>query len=59
MIKNVFLRHVPEPATQRLLLEKGDVDVARGLTPTDVEGLAGNADVKIQDDVGGRSIIWR
>jgi peptide/nickel transport system substrate-binding protein len=54
IIKNIFMRHVPEPATQRLLLEQGDVDVARKLTPTDVEGLAGNADVKIQDDVGGQ-----
>ena len=53
-IRNVFMRHVPEPATQRLLLEKGDVDVARTLTPTDVAGLAGNPDVKIQDDVGGQ-----
>lgn len=54
VIKNVFMRHVPEPATQRLLLEKGDIDVARGLTPTDVAGLGGNADVRIQDDVGGQ-----
>ncbi|MFZ9199809.1 MAG: ABC transporter substrate-binding protein [Paracoccaceae bacterium] len=54
LLKNVFMRHVPEPATQRLLLEKGDVDIARGLTPTDVDGLAGSADVRIQDDVGGQ-----
>jgi peptide/nickel transport system substrate-binding protein len=54
IIKNVFMRHVPEPATQRLLLEKGDIDIARGLTPTDVEGLSGSADVRIQDDVGGQ-----
>lgn len=54
IIKNVFMRHVPEPATQRLLLEKGDIDIARGLTPTDVEGLTGNSEVRIQDDVGGQ-----
>ncbi len=54
VIKNVFMRHIPEPATQRLLLEKGDIDIARSLTPTDVAGLAGNGDVKIQDDVGGQ-----
>ena len=53
-IKNVFMQHIPEGATQRLLLEKGDIDIARELTPTDVEGLAGNADVKIQNDVGGQ-----
>lgn len=54
VIENVFMQHVPEPATQRLLLEKGDIDIARSLTPTDVEGLAGNAEVRIQDDVGGQ-----
>ena len=53
-IKNVFMRHVPEGATERLLLEKGDIDIARELTPTDVQGLEGNADVKIQNDVGGQ-----
>ena len=53
-IKTVFMQHIPEGATQRLLLEKGDIDVARELTPTDLEGLAGNADVKIQSDVGGQ-----
>lgn len=54
VLKNIFMRHIPEPATQRLLLEKGDIDVARGLTPTDVDGLTGSADVRIQDDVGGQ-----
>jgi peptide/nickel transport system substrate-binding protein len=53
-IKNVLMRHVPEGATQRLLLEKGDIDIARELTPTDVSGLEGNADVRIQNDVGGQ-----
>jgi peptide/nickel transport system substrate-binding protein len=50
----IFMRHVPEAATQRLQLEKGDIDIARELTPTDVDGLAGNADVKVQKDVGGQ-----
>lgn len=54
VMKNVFMQHIPEGATERLLLEKGDVDVARGLTPTDVEGLTGNADVAISNDDGGQ-----
>ena len=53
-IKNVFMQHVPEGATERLLLEKGDIDVARFLTPSDIEGLSGNADVKITNDNGGQ-----
>ena len=36
-VKRVILRHVPEPSAQRLLLEKGDVDLARNLTPDQVK----------------------
>ena len=53
-IKNIFIQHIPEAATERLQLEKGDVDIARALTPTDIDGLAGNKDVVIQQDVGGQ-----
>ncbi|MFN4192380.1 MAG: ABC transporter substrate-binding protein [Tabrizicola sp.] len=53
-IRNVFMQHVPEGATQRLLLEKGDIDIARELTPTDIAGLEGNAGIKVQNDVGGQ-----
>jgi peptide/nickel transport system substrate-binding protein len=53
-MKTVVMRHVPEGATERLMLEKGDIDIARELTPTDIQGLEGNADVKIQNDVGGQ-----
>jgi len=37
---------VKEAATQRLLLEKGDADVARNLTPQDLQSLASNKDIK-------------
>ena len=53
-LAKIFMQHVPEAATQRLLLEKGDIDIARELTPTDIEGMAGNADIRIQSDVGGQ-----
>lgn len=49
-MKRVAMRHVPEPAAQRLLLEKGDADIARNLTTDQIAGLEGNADVKIQVD---------
>lgn len=54
IMKTVFMQHIPEGATQRLLLEKGDIDIAREMTPTDIEGLTGNPDVKVQGDVGGQ-----
>jgi peptide/nickel transport system substrate-binding protein len=43
----VVIRHVPEPATQRLMLERGDADVARNLTPEDVSALEANPDIRI------------
>jgi peptide/nickel transport system substrate-binding protein len=49
-MKRVIVRHVAEPSAQRLLIEKGDVDLARDLTPDQIEGIAGNADLKVQAD---------
>src|SRR5690606_8614532 len=46
-------RHIPEPATERLLLEKGDIDVARKLGPDEIKGLEGNPDIKIQKNDKG------
>ena len=46
-MKRVILRHVPGPSAQRLLLEKGDVDMARNLTPDRIAGIEGNADLAI------------
>jgi peptide/nickel transport system substrate-binding protein len=46
-LKRVVVRHVPEPAAQRLLLEKGDADIVRDLTPDQVAGLEGNKDVVV------------
>ncbi len=42
----VIYRHLKEPATQRLLLEKGDVDIARNLGAQDLVALASSKDVK-------------
>ncbi len=42
----VIYRHLKEPATQRLLLEKGDVDIARNLGAQDLAALASSKDVK-------------
>jgi len=49
-MERVVLRHVPEPAAQRLLIEKGDVDIARNLTPDQIAGLEGNEQLKVQTD---------
>jgi len=53
-LARVFVRHVAEPATQRLLLENGDIDIARKLTPVDIAGIAGNPDIRVVDEQRGR-----
>jgi peptide/nickel transport system substrate-binding protein len=42
----VIYRHIKESATQRLLLEKGDVDIARNLSPQDLAAVTTNKDIK-------------
>ena len=53
-MKRVIVRNVQESSAQRLQLEQGDIDVARNLTPTDVEAVAGNDALKITDEPRGR-----
>ncbi len=53
--KRVILRHVPETASQLLLLTKGDADVARNLSPDQLASLAGNKDVKVETFAGSDS----
>jgi peptide/nickel transport system substrate-binding protein len=38
-VDSVIIRHVAESATQQLLLESGDVDMAKNLTPDQIGGL--------------------
>ena len=45
-LARVIYRHVKEAATQRLLLEKGDADIARNLSPEDLDALSKNKDIK-------------
>lgn len=47
-IGSVIVRHVAEAATQQLLLESGDVDLAKNLTPDQVGSLEGRDNVKIE-----------
>ena len=53
-MKRVIVRHVMESASQRLMLEKGDVDIARHLSPEDVSALSKNNDLKVEDTLRGR-----
>jgi peptide/nickel transport system substrate-binding protein len=41
------IRHVADPATQKLLLQKGDVDIARDLGSDQLKSISGNPDYKM------------
>ena len=53
--RRIVMRHVPEPATQRLMLEKGDIDYARSLTKDQIDALRSNAGIAI--DRGDKGYI--
>src|SRR3546814_5731223 len=52
-MKRVVIRHITEPATQQLLLEKGDIDIARNLNTDQLASLRNNPDIAIQSNVKG------
>jgi peptide/nickel transport system substrate-binding protein len=45
-LARVIYRHIKEAATQRLMLEKGDADIARNLSPEDLAALASNKAIR-------------
>lgn len=48
-MKSVVIRHVAEAATQQLLLESGDVDLAKNLTPDQIVGLQAKGGFKLEN----------
>lgn len=55
-LKRVIIRHITESSTQRLLLEKGDIDIARNLRPDDIKGLTDNNEIKVEKKAKGA--VW-
>ena len=45
--RRVVVRHVPEPASQRLLLSKGDIDVARNLSADQLTALKDDPAIRV------------
>ncbi|RPJ00690.1 MAG: ABC transporter substrate-binding protein [Chloroflexi bacterium] len=43
----VIITNIPEPATQKIALEAGDIDLALDLTTDQIDALEGNADIAI------------
>jgi peptide/nickel transport system substrate-binding protein len=46
-LKRVILRHIPDPSSQLLQLQKGDIDVARNLLSDQIKPLQTNAAYKV------------
>ncbi|GAA5617793.1 ABC transporter substrate-binding protein [Brucella anthropi] len=46
-VKRILLRHVADPSSQLLMLQKGDVDIARNLTSEQLRVLQGNGDFEL------------
>lgn len=54
----VVMRHVPESQTARLMLERGDVDIANALSAPDVKSFTTNSKFKIEQvKIGGFYVL--
>lgn len=57
-LRRVFVRHVAEPGTQRLMLEQGEVDVARDLGSEDLAALESGGVVAVDRVLRQRVQYW-
>lgn len=57
-LSRVFIRHVAETGTQRLMVENGDVDIARDLTPDDLRELEAKDGVYVTSALKPQLIFW-
>lgn len=54
----IVMRHVPESQTARLMLERGDIDIANAMTAPDVKSFVGNSKFAInQVKIGGFYVL--
>nr|WP_320189708.1 ABC transporter substrate-binding protein [uncultured Desulfobacter sp.] len=52
-LHRIIIRHIVGSSSQRMLLEKGDIDMARNLTVDDLKSLETNKDIKIHTRAKG------
>ncbi len=53
-LKRIIIRQIAGSSSQRMLLEKGDIDMARNLTVDDLKSLEKNKDIRIRKRAKGR-----
>ena len=51
-VRRIMMRHLAESQSQRLMLEKGDIDIAYSMSAADLKALENNKDVEIQTNGG-------
>ena len=51
-MKRIIMRHIPKSQGQRLMMEKGDIDVAYSLAAADLKALSDNKEVVVQSNGG-------
>ncbi|KAB8313454.1 ABC transporter substrate-binding protein [Erwinia endophytica] len=56
-IKRVIAKHILDPAAQLLMLQKGDVDIARDLTTEQLQPLLGNSNFHVVQQLVGTIML--
>ncbi|HME27212.1 MAG TPA: ABC transporter substrate-binding protein [Acetobacteraceae bacterium] len=56
LMRRIVIRHVADPSAQLLLLQKGDVDMARDLTSDQLKSVAGDKDLTVVSSPQGTSM---
>lgn len=47
-LRRIIMRHMTESQSMRLMIERGDIDLAVGMSVSDIQALKGNKDVAIE-----------
>ena len=56
LIRKILVRHISEPGSQRLMLERGDIDLAVNIDPADYDALENHPDTYLMKTPGLRII---
>jgi peptide/nickel transport system substrate-binding protein len=56
-MRRIMMRHLAESQSQRLMLEKGDIDIAFSMSAADLKSLETNKDVKVET-IGGSGFYY-
>ncbi|MGA0614501.1 ABC transporter substrate-binding protein [Paracoccus sp. KR1-242] len=51
-MRRILFRHLPESQTQRLMLEKGDIDVAYSMQSPDLKALESDPEIRVETTFG-------